>query len=50
MGVSNTLGDLEAVQRFAKEAGIEFTQIAEMVAPDAAYEVKFQLLQARLPA
>ena len=46
MGVSSTLGDLEAVRRFAKEAGIEFTQIAEMMDPDAAYEIKFQLLRA----
>lgn len=48
MGISSTLGDLEAVRKFAKEAGLEFKQIAEMVDPDASYEIKFQLLQARI--
>jgi release factor glutamine methyltransferase len=46
MGVSSTLGDLAAIQRFAREAGITFEQIAEMDDPDAPYEIKFQLLRA----
>lgn len=49
MGVSSTLGDLAAVQRFAKEAGIDFEQIAEMKDPDAPYDIFFQLLKAKLP-
>lgn len=49
MGFSSTLGDLEAVKKFAKEAGLKFIQIAEMVDPDCpSYEIKFQLLQAKV--
>ncbi len=48
MGVSSTLGDLEAVERFASEAGLKFIQIAEMIGPDAFYEIKFQLLKAKV--
>lgn len=46
IGVSSTLGDLSAIQRFAQEAGITFEQIAEMDDPDSPYEIKFQLLRA----
>jgi hypothetical protein len=49
MGISSTLGDLEAVRKFAKEAGLEFKQIAEMIDPDSpSFEIKFQLLQAKV--
>jgi hypothetical protein len=48
MGVSNTLGNIDAIEAYAKEAAIEFTQIAEMQVPNAPYEILMQLLQARV--
>lgn len=47
-GVSSTLGNLEAIEKFAQNAGIKFEQIAEMIDPDAPYEIKFQLVQAEI--
>lgn len=50
MGISSTLGSVEAVQRFAEEAGIQFEQVAEMRDPDTPPEVdiRFQLLAGHL--
>ena len=48
LGVSSTLGDVNAVNAFAAEAGLRFTQIAELVATTAPFEIRMQLLQTRV--
>lgn len=48
LGVSSTLGDVDAVNAFAAEADLHFTQIAELIVDGAPYEIRMQLLQARV--
>ncbi len=49
MGISSTLGNVDVVQKFAQEAGIQFEQVAEMRDPDtpADVDIRFQLLVGR---
>ena len=48
LGVFSTLGDVDAVNAFAAEADLHFTQIAELIVTGAPYEIRMQLLQARM--
>ena len=48
LGMSSTLGDVDAVNAFAAEADLHFMQIAELIVTGAPYEIRMQLLQARV--